>query len=47
MFIVLVEWEVAQSSADAFRDLVLLQAKNSVQEEAGCHLFDVGLSLPL
>lgn len=41
MFAVVVEFEVRAGTADAFRIAVLEQARNSLDREPHCHVFDV------
>lgn len=41
MFVVVVEFEVRPETADAFRSAVLEQARNSLELEPDCHVFDV------
>lgn len=41
MYVVLVHFTVKPESADAFRELVIQQAKNSITNEAACRRFDV------
>lgn len=41
MFVVIVEFEVAEGRMDAFLPLMLEQARNSLALEPDCHVFDV------
>ena len=41
MFVVVVDFEVKREDAEAFRELVLAQARNSLELEEACHVFDV------
>lgn len=41
MFVITVVFEVRPESASEFSDAVQAQAKNSVDNETDCHLFDV------
>ena len=41
MFVVVVEFEVQPEAADAFRSAVLEQARNSLDLEPECKVFDV------
>jgi autoinducer 2-degrading protein len=41
MYVVTVEFEVTTEYAEAFRDSVLRQARNSFEKEPDCHQFDV------
>ena len=45
MFVVLVDFEVKREDAEAFRALVLAQARNSLELEEACHVFDVSQPL--
>jgi quinol monooxygenase YgiN len=44
MYVVTVKFVVKDARRNEFRSAVVQQAKNSVQLEAGCHVFDVGES---
>ncbi|HVL71538.1 MAG TPA: putative quinol monooxygenase [Beijerinckiaceae bacterium] len=41
MYVVVVEFEIDPSSWDAFRPLMLENARRSMADEPGCRLFDV------
>ena len=41
MFIVAVEFKIKEEHVDAFRERVLQQAADSLENEAACHQFDV------
>lgn len=41
MFVVVVEFQVRPEAADAFRSAVLEQARNSLELEPECRVFDV------
>ncbi|MEM6667486.1 MAG: putative quinol monooxygenase, partial [Pseudomonadota bacterium] len=41
MFVVAVTFEVEPDAVDRFRRAVVVNAKSSVAEEPGCHVFDV------
>jgi quinol monooxygenase YgiN len=41
MFVVAVEFNIKEEHVDAFRERVLQQAADSLENEAACHQFDV------
>lgn len=41
MFAVVVEFNVKPGEEDAFREAILIQAKNSLEKEPACRQFDV------
>ena len=45
MFVVTVKFEISPERADEFLTAMLVQAKNSLELEADCHVFDVCIGI--
>ena len=44
MYVVVVDIEIHEGSVELFMEHMLRQAKTSLDEESGCHVFDVSVS---